>query len=442
MTNLQILNQEFNSLINNNFQKSTEESIWVQNKMSSVKLPDQGFKLHISSTVTESSKILSRVIELLSKYNVVYKTCKSISELKKINTGLFYGQSQIGKFITIYPQTEQLCKEIAYKIHEHTKSFKVVQIPNDIQLLKNSNVFYRYGLFNSNKDNKLQVGNKAINDSRKYGDAIPKGIKNIFPLHDNAINLKNILLIKALSQRGKGGVFVALEKSNHDFINYILKEGIRHGELMEDGLDGFERLKNEENVLHQLAGLDVPKVLGNIKQGENYYLKLEQIYGEGLGKLIKKSKTLMSFDTFSSIALKAAILLEKIHHKNIIWCDCKPDNIIYNNKTKKVSFIDFEGAQTTNSKTLINWSSPGFAETSNLGKSKIINETYDLYSFGATLFFMITKKILSKDVNRSNILKVRRRYPRLILKIIYNMLDSDASKRPKISEFINELSEF
>ncbi len=52
-------------------------------------------------------KVLGTVSDVIGADDVAAKTVKSFTEIKKINSGLIYGYSQIGKIFTLYPPNRE-----------------------------------------------------------------------------------------------------------------------------------------------------------------------------------------------------------------------------------------------------------------------------------------------------------------------------------------------
>src|SRR6185295_1113874 len=98
----------------------------------------------------------------------------------------------------------------------------------------------------------------------------------------------SIRVIRALSQRGKGGVYVAIDLGSGHPRLCLLKEGRKNGELNWDGRDGAWRIRNEKSVLAKLSsrGVPVPQVHSSFVSGGNYYLVMEYLDGETLHEML------------------------------------------------------------------------------------------------------------------------------------------------------------
>ena len=95
------------------------------------------------------------------------------------------------------------------------------------------------------------------------------------------------------------------------------------------------------------------------------------------------------------IAAKLAIAIEKLHLMNIVHCDVKPANIIYNKETKRLALVDFGLSlqlDSIDSELLIRNGTPRFMAEEALNGEKY-NYTVDWYAYGATLLIMFGGEI-------------------------------------------------
>lgn len=84
------------------------KKVWsFPNRNFSSKKLHYGWKIHISANINNCISVAKRFFEINKKLKLDYKIISSISYLEKINSGV-YGSSQVGKFITIYPDQIKL----------------------------------------------------------------------------------------------------------------------------------------------------------------------------------------------------------------------------------------------------------------------------------------------------------------------------------------------
>ena len=124
-----------------------EDSIWRFNRGPIKTDAEQGWKLHVSATVLTANEVLRTIGPLLQTKDVRFKAPSSLHELQKINSGLSYGYSQVGKFITVYPPSTDEAFSLADRIHQLTSQMNAPSVPFDLQFRPDSCVYYRYGSF-------------------------------------------------------------------------------------------------------------------------------------------------------------------------------------------------------------------------------------------------------------------------------------------------------
>ncbi|MCU7679191.1 protein kinase domain-containing protein [Bacillus thuringiensis] len=431
-------------------------SIWRQSRNTGDQDPIQGWKLHISATILSACSVFERVAPYLTRLELVFKAPSSILELKKLNCGLYYGYSQIGKFITVYPRTEEEAVLIANELHKMTKEFAGPLVPSDNSLRKGSLVHYRYGAFV-----KLEVddenGNSVpavytpqgnlVQDLRIPGEAVPNWVTDPFTKEsyheDTKSNLEklspiiNTLAYEAISQRGKSGVYRALDLSTSPARICILKEGRKYGETDWDNRDGYWRVRHEAKVLMylQTKGINVPKVYTTFEEESNYYLTMELIEGDNLQKLLLRK---IAIKDALKYGIQIAKIMKDIHDTGWIWRDCKPLNLILS-KEGILRPIDFEGACLIDSPDSMEWGTQGYLPPEwtqpFIGQSRLPE---DLYALGATLH-----QVFSGQIPRTSLLppigKLRKRVPSTVRQIIAALLDPNPNSRPSANTVLQVL---
>lgn len=366
---LEHLEEKWNRMCEIFLPYSEENSIWRFNKKIPNNYPLQGWKMHISATILNAIEIFQRISGVLRNFEVVFKGPKSILELKKLNCGLYYGYSQVGKCFTVYPKNFEQALEIANQIVSVTKGLYGPTIPYDFKFKEKSIVYFRYGAFivlkMENSDgtiipaikNQYGVLEPDIRDRIHCPEwiDIPKEIAKTEKKSE--IFCTKFLPYKALSLRGKGGVYLGLNLTRNPIEICFMKEGSRYGETEIDGRDGFWRVKHESIVLEQLlsANVKVPQVYEKFTIDNHFYIITEYIQGENLQNILTKR---VSLNKALYYCLEIAKLLNDVHLAGWIWRDCKPANLIMS----KSGFVpvDFEGACRIDEPDRHQWGTNGY----------------------------------------------------------------------------------
>jgi hypothetical protein len=434
-----------------------DNSIWRYNRAFTSEDPEQGWKLHISAIVLTASKILEKVAPVLSDSGVLFKAAGSLEELNKLNCGLFYGFSQIGKFITVYPKNPEQALFLARKLHRLTYGSPAPAVPYDQPFREGGCVYYRYGAFNAlhmQQEDGTSVPavitpeGQLVPDLREPGAAVPIWATDPFlirrrskkPTTEDSPLKTTYLAYEAMSQRGKGGVYRALDLSVIPARLCVLKEGRRNGETDWDGRDGYWRVRHEARVLSSLslAGIKVPRKYSEFEVENSYYLVTEFIEGESLQSLLTKRKR-MAVSKAIEYGTQLAGILQKVHSAGWVWRDCKPLNLIL---TKEAGLrpLDFEGACPVDLPDKMPWGTAGYAPFGWLvepATGSLIPD--DLYAFGATLHHLLTGEVPDSTYPPPALGKLKRRVSRAITQLVYALLDPDPRSRPGTCEAVRVL---
>lgn len=426
-----------------------EDSIWKFSREATSADPVQGWKLHISATVLTAGKMLAVVGPLLKSRSVLFKGPASLDHLTKLNSGLHYGYTQIGKCLTIYPRSDDEAIAIAKQAVELTRDIPAPAVPFDLKF--GGCVYYRYGAFRRrhatrDKADALQIlkpDGTAVSDDRKSPDAKPEWVSDPFiqhivaPAKNEASEQSTFRVIRALGQRGKGGVYQAIDFSLPSPRLCLLKEGRRAGESSWDGWDGYRRVKHEARVLDALSkqSAGVPQVFQSFEVENNFFLAMEFIPGKSLQDLLAGMERRLPVSRVVHYARQISELLDRIHAAGWVWRDCKPTNLILS-RTGSLRPIDFEGAWPVNQPDAPSWASNAFAAPEVKLRDCIVKPAQDLYSLGVTLHYLLWGSYPAAGTQP----KQRRNNSPELLALISDLLNSDPEKRPAASVVTDRLA--
>ena len=342
---------------------------------------------------------------------VLFKAPSSLQELNRINCGLFYGYSQVGKFITIYPKNDQEAVWLAQRLHKLTFGISAPAVPFDRQFRAGSPVYYRYGAFSplemENPDGTRVLAikdpeGKLIPD-RRDAAASPVWAPDPFAIKQMQRKAETVdsplkttfRAFNALSRRGKGGVYQAVDLSISPPRLCILKEGRAGGEVSWDGRDGNWRVRNEKYVLDELhrASIAVPRIYASFEVEGNYYLAMELIEGEDLQSLLRKRRRRLAIVQALRYGIQLSLLISRIHAAGWVWRDCKLANLIVT-KRDELRPLDFEGACPVDYPDPVAWNTPDFAPPESKDEEPLQSRApEDFYALGAMIYLLITGKL-------------------------------------------------
>lgn len=432
------------------------KSIWRYSRRGGKGDPPQGWKLHLSATVLNACDMLAAVGPQLCRRGVLFKAPVTLHELDRINSGLHYGYSQVGKFITVYPQTDGEAVRLARLLHKLTRGMGAPSIPFDLSYRPESCVYYRYGSFTP-LEMEMPDGSRvlALRDSQGHlvpdereGAAVPEWLVDPFVsrLSQKASEPAETPLkttfkaFRALTQRGKGGVYLAVDLSAAPSRLCILKEGRRNGETNWVGRDGYWRVAHEARVLAALeeAGIPVPLVYSSFRAEKNFYLAMEYVEGESLNHLLKRRRRRLAVRRALMIGLRLAELVARIHEAGWVWRDCKPGNVIAS-AGDELRPLDFEGACPVDWPDPLPWGTPSFVPPEWYGAPSLCSRLpEDLYALGAILYLLLGGRAPA-IVELRPVEHLRRGIPPEVCRLIAELLNANPERRPRATSVVRRL---
>jgi hypothetical protein len=384
--------------------------------------PTQGWKIHLSGTPLTASDILACAAPILRRHNTLFKVPAHLELLEQLNAG-FAGFSQIGKFLTAYPASDNIAITLARELHVATRHLRGAAVPFDLRYQSVGVVYYRYGSFrNRNRSNAqhemiLDAAGKAHPDRREPGRAVPGWMDNPFvnrpaaaksPSQIGGLLGAGYLPFRAISQRGKGAVYEAVDLTVSPPRLVIVKEGRRDGEVDWHGRDGYARVKHEAAVLRSLgkAGLPVAQVFREFDHDQNRYLVLEKLRGRALLKNNNVLPQRASSRRAEKILTQLEAILTKLHRAGWVWRDCKPSHILLDRGEMRL--VDFEGACRVEETDVLPWGAPWYTRRTRLKYCRRPGISEDQYALGAITFQIATGKLPPTD--RAARLRLYRRH--------------------------------
>jgi class IV lanthipeptide synthase len=379
----------------------SRQGIWRYSRAAQFGDPRQGWKLHVSATILSAGDAYARVSPILREHRAFFKVPAELRFLAELNSGAG-GYSQIGKFVTVYTTSSDEASILAAKLHAATRGVAAPRIPFDARYRRNGLVYYRYGAFTPGVDGKrsyiLDAKGKPYLDRCGPGRAVPHWAKDPFQSQRRLRRRKSsgpigleYVVRKALAQRGKGGVFEALDLAAYPARLVVIKQGRRHGDTDWDGDDGFARVKREGRTLRQLrvAGIPVPEPFREFRRGGDQFLVLEKIPGRALLPRLRQQPQRPSCRAAMRILDELGPLLSKLHAAGWVWRDCKPPHIFRHGGA--IRLIDFEGACLIDETDVLPWGSPNYVPPIYHGKfSRRPGTLEDDYALGVIAFQFAT----------------------------------------------------
>jgi hypothetical protein len=429
---------------------------WRYSRSARTGEPTQGWKLHVSATLPNAITAFARCAPLLTREDVLFKSVKHLGVLAQLNSGIPFGFSQVGKFMTVYPRDERQALALASRLHELTMDLAAPTVPFDKPYMSPGSIYYRYGAFGQ-QQLELEDGEsvsairdrdgKLVADLREPGRAVPQWLDDPFPAlasesHGSVTPLQTrYLCFEAMMQRGKGGVYRGVDIAAQQTRLCVIKEGRRDGETGWDGSDGRHLVEREQTVLRALegTGIGAPRVIESFVIDGHRYLALEHIDGESLLHACADPERKLPLDVALAYAAATARLVAELHRLGWVWRDCKPANLIVD-REGALRPIDFEGAVRHDEPSSRPWGTPGFmARRSRDPAASGSNLHEDLFALGATIHQLCTSWLMHRDdtgisasevTHRPALGTLRRGVPLQVRRLARELMAEDSFQRP------------
>ncbi|UQA59500.1 AAA family ATPase [Polyangium aurulentum] len=154
------------------------------------------------------------------------------------------------------------------------------------------------------------------------------------------------------------------------------------------------KLRHEHAIMSEIESPGLLRAYGLEKLGKQLALVMEDRGGRPLNALLQPK---LDVATALHVGIALARILESLHQRRIIHKDLKPHNILFNRDTREVMLIDFgsamflpQEAQRVASPGLLEGTIAYMSPEQTGRMSRVIDHRSDLYSFGVTLYQMLT----------------------------------------------------
>jgi Lanthionine synthetase C-like protein/Protein kinase domain len=373
----------------------------------------QGWKLHVSTIAVQAGRLIETLAPWLREHEVRFKTARDEPTLFMLNEGVL-GPTQIGKFMTIYPPSDESARGMAEHLVRATTDFDGPVVMTDLRLGRV--VYARFGGFNpvSSRDRLGQVMTMLERpdgtlepDERKVPFAAPEWVSNPFadfPLFNPPASVTagtgrlfgpGYLLLSTLKPNPKGSVFLALEMRDRATVGLkIMKEGRRHCLSDSHGRDIRNRLRRQLSLHRALKGrAPIPAAEHYFEVAGNGYLVVEHVDGETLSA--RESRPFAVLDTAERIDLIARLLdvlaaVEALHAAGYAHRDLAPSNVMIT-ADNSVRLIDLElAARVGSDEPVFSRGTPGFMSPQQEA-GEPASYADDIFAFGCLMVLLMSQ---------------------------------------------------
>ena len=372
-----------------------------------------GWKLHVSATVAGLDLLFDRVLPCLVRHGAHFKIAADRTAMVQQGAGDF-GETQIGKIITVYPRTDAEAVALASELIVQTRALGGPPIATDLHL--GEAVYARYGAvrprimhdrFGEAVDLIPDGSGNWIPDLRPIPFSCPPGIAIPFPTAAAAATARpharrllggRYFVSDVLRPGVAGSVLRAIDLQNvRKPVACVLKQARPHCSADELGRDHRARLRHEAAVLARLRGLKGIASAGKYFEDEDTgYLPIAYVPGQGLHELVYQlvagrpwlrvraqvRRRLLRY------AAQLARRLRSAHARGVIHRDVAPGNV-WIGDDDQVYLLDWECAHIVGSRIpAFRLGTPGFSDSSREHRAPARRDDWQAYA--RVLAFILT----------------------------------------------------
>lgn len=262
------------------------------------------------------------------------------------------------------------------------------------------------------------------------------------------VSISGYNVISKLGEGGMGAVF----KAEHELTGRHVAIKILPPKLAKD--ESYrKRFLREARAAAALNHKNITKVYDAGDQSGLYYMVMEYVEGESVANIIGATRPLRP-EYALTVARGIAEGLGHAHEQGVIHRDIKPDNIMLNLE-RLVKITDMGLAKTADTSpdmqditlagTIIG--TPKFMSPEQIMNPDCIDSRADLYSLGATLFYMLTGKPPFEGESPTEVMvkvckespRFPKNLPRPAVRLLRRLLAKEPEKRPRNAEKVVDM---
>jgi serine/threonine-protein kinase len=205
---------------------------------------------------------------------------------------------------------------------------------------------------------------------------------------------------------GSGGMSTVFEGLHRNGKRVAIK--VLHPELAANARIR-SRFKREAYVANQVDHADAVSIIDDDVSNEGLvFLVMEYLDGETLGRRLERNGAPLPAAEVITVAIAVLDVLAAAHRCGVVHRDIKPDNIFVLRRERRVKLLDFgiaslrEMSEPELTGVGASLGTPAFmAPEQARGRSAEVDETTDLWGVGATMFTLLTGRLVHPAENAS-----------------------------------------
>ncbi len=210
-------------------------------------------------------------------------------------------------------------------------------------------------------------------------------------------------IVKHLSSGRNSNLYIVEDRKRFDF--WVIKELISKFSNPIEAKQAYQQFELQAKILNRLDHPQLPKVEDFFEESSRHFLVMEYIDGKSLDEVVKEGEDFFPEEKIISWAIQLCEVLYYLHSQKphpIIFRDLKPENLILT-KEDAVKLVNFGISKIfdPHSRTLAvaKTISPHFSPIEQY--AMVTDARSDIYSLGATLYYIATKSLPIDAIDRS-----------------------------------------
>nr|WP_285687760.1 class III lanthionine synthetase LanKC [Actinoplanes sp. NBRC 103695] len=342
------------------------DSTWVFLEPPGVKLPEQGWKLHVSATPEDTEAVIDLVWDCCVARGLAFKFLPTARMHLAMNAKYAPRRSS-GKLVTVYTCSEPELEAALLDLSATLEPYRGPYILSDLRW-QDGPVYLRYGAFHKLSCT-AEDGTDVPAIRRPDGVLVPDPRGPVFRIPEwvpvpsfvaqeldrsaqvGATDQMPYTVERALHFSNGGGIYLARDPETGERV--VLREARPLAGLDGAGQDAVLRLETEARALRDLAGISaVPALHRTFSVWEHRYLAEEYIQGETLWQMMARQNPYLTSVTdpaqvarYTAIVLdvlsQIEIALSEIHARGYVFADLHPRNVMIR-QDGRVALVDYE----------------------------------------------------------------------------------------------------
>lgn len=418
----------------------------------------QGWKIHLSATPQTAHELLGRAVPLLAQRGVPFKFASDVT-MHELSLTKNWPREGAGKFITVYPASDELFRELVLELHERTRDLRGPYILSDRPYADSRTVFYRYGEHAGGTEITAQglarrvlqaPDGPDVEDVRTPYYQTPGWVKDPYGRGDvenvgetgRQVTLAGrYRVIEALKFNSNGGIYAAEDEQTGRRV--VIREARPLVGIWAPGMDAISMLQKEARILQKLSPLGLcPGFVDLFQQWEHWFLVQDRIDGHTMWQhaitffwgMRARPSPRESFRRLRRAVLAVMDGMQAFHDQGVVLRDMTRTNVLMSPAGHPI-FIDFEMSyEMDRDDPVVPGFTPGFASDDQLAQ-RAPTPADDHFALGALILDMVTFMAPGLPLHTPGILGALRRtlqdveLPAVIEDVIRGLMEQDASRR-------------